>query len=299
MNEIELDYLYKFYDLLYKNFKSEKKILENSLILTLLKTRDSNRFNILRKSRRSSNLIPNEVLNQLIINEYVQNYEDIDTYVISVKGLWFIEKKDLKINEEKLLAFINNNYVISNKKEKLEDKEKVILFTMVSARVFSNISCVDLKKDFIIQEKWKNILEKSYDILFSLGYIKKEKNKIFGKTGNMHITTSIFRHNTYMKQRTKGIYDFNKKLEYYLNLYINESFLQDKLTFLFYKLFEGNISTDKIDKILEYCNNISKKESIYLFDMKNHIFSNPDYDIKIKDCLLESINLKMKWEKIS
>jgi hypothetical protein len=238
-------------------------------------------------------------LNILLSNGYIQLFEDMDSYIISAKGIWFIEKNGLKINEDIMLNFINDKYIVSNVKNELEDIEKLIIFTMIATRTFSIKSCVDLKKDIIVQNRWKKIFDESYDFLYSLNNIKTEKDKIYGKTGNMHVVTSLFRHATKMVQKTHSIYAFSKKLEYYLNLYENDVFNNDRINNLFYKLFEGNISSNEINLILDYSNKTSRKESIYIFDIKSHIFSSPDYDIKIQDALLDSISSKSRWEKIS
>ena len=67
---------------------------------------------------------------------------------------------------------------------------------------------------------------------------------------------------------------------------------------LFWKIFKGALSSDSVDLIIEFCKEISSKESIYLFDMKEHVFSMPKFDSVIRASLLDSVVSKSKWAKI-
>jgi len=126
-----------------------------------------------------------------------------------------------------------------------------------------------------------------------------KKEDFLGKAGNEHIVSSIFRHNNQMVQKTRGIYEYSGKQEYYLDVYENSTFSQEKLSYLFWKIFKGNIPFDSVDLIIEFCNEVSSRESIYLFEMKEHIFSMPTYDSIVKDSFLDSIISKAKWAKVS
>ena len=296
----EEDYLGNFYSLLHDNLKRERSLRENSVLLSFLRTQSASRYKMLRKSTISSTLIPSHILTSLLTKGLIQCIEDIDTYAITAKGVWCYEQNIDLINEESLLSYINDKYFIPKTRSDLNDKEKVILFMMTSARTFSEKSSVDLKKSDVVKNKWKEMLERSYDVLCDMGLIAKlKKDKFLGKKGNVHIVSSIFRHNNQMVQKTRGIYSYNRKQEYYLDLYKNSTFSQDKLSYLFWKVFKGSISSDSANDIIDYCNEVSRRESIYLFDMPEHIFSMPAYDTMIKDGLMDSIISKDKWVKIS
>lgn len=61
-------YLHKFYSLLYDNIKQDYKLTDNSIILSFIKSRNSTRYSILRKSSISATLIPSNELGKLIKN---------------------------------------------------------------------------------------------------------------------------------------------------------------------------------------------------------------------------------------
>lgn len=305
MNDIEKEYLKRFYNLLRDNLRREKSLKGNSILTSFLETRSASRYKILSDSTILSTSIPSETLLSLLSKNYIQKIGSIDTYAITAKGVWHHELFLGLMNEDTLLSYINNKYFTHNTpltdvKNDLDDREKVILFAMISARTFSEKSCADLKRKESTKDKWQEVLERSYDLLASLNIISKlKKQDFFVKNGNEHIASSIFRHNNHMVQKTSGIYAYTGKYEYYLKVYNDSMLSKEKLSYLFWKLFKGEITLESIDTITDYCNKISSVDSIYLFNMKEHIFSLPNYDSVLKDCLLDSVVSKAKWEAIS
>ena len=303
MSDEEKRYLKDFYTLLRDNMRRERSLKRKSVLVSFLETRSASRFKLLKNSTIHSSLVPNEILISLLSKGYIQVLSNINTYAVTAKGVW-VSEQDLEImNEEKLLSHINNKYFTgkppgSNVKNDLNDKEKTILLAMISARTFSEKSLADLKKSETTKDKWLEILEKSYDLLCSQNQITKLNKEFFNRKGNEHAASSIFRHNNQMVQKTLGIYEYKGNYQYYLNLYEESQFSTEKLSYLFWKIFKGKIDLDSVDVIAKYCNEISNKESIYLFEMKEHVFSMPVYDSLLKDSLLDSIASKARWAKI-
>jgi len=303
MDSEEKRYLKEFYGKLRDNIRREKSLKRKSVLVSFLESRSASRFKLLKKSTIHSSLVPNEILMALLSKGYIQALININSYAITAKGVWEIEQDLETMNEEKLISYINAKYFTgkpsgSKSKNDLEDKEKIILLAMVASRAFSENSLADLKKSETVKNKWKEILENSYDVLYNLKQIKKSKESIFDQKGNEHVASYIFRHNDKMVQKTRGIYEYKGKYQYFLNLFEDSEFHAEKLSYLFWKIFKGRIDSNSVDIISKYCNDISNKESIYLFDMKDHIFSMPIYDSYIRDSLLDSITSKARWEKI-
>ena len=295
----EENYLKRFYISLSDNLRREKRSKENSVLLSFLKTRSASRYRLLRKSALNSVLIPREVLTTLLSKGFIQCTEGINYYSITAKGVWHYEKMKDLIDQETLLSYINDEYFIPTMKGDLNDREKVILFMMMSTRTFSENSPVDLKKRDAVKDKWREMLERSSDLLDNLNTLTKlDKESFLGRKGNIHVVSSIFRHNNQMVQKTRGLYVYTGKHEYYLNLYKNSNFSQNNLSYLFWKIFKGDISSESADHVIKYCNEISREESIFLFDMSKHVFSMPEYDTVIKDGLMDSIISRDKWSRI-
>lgn len=301
MDEQEIGYLNKFYSLLQDNLTRKKALKSNSVLISFLQTLGADRYKYLKNSTLPSYLIPDTVSGSLLEKGLIQCVEKIDALAITAEGVWVYEKRAGLINEKNLLTYINEKYFISKINKNLSLNEKVILLTMIAARAFSEESAINLKKSDTIKDRWQEILVRAYDFIVLLGAFPKNQKESFLDTGgNMHPVSSLFRHNTKMVQKTFGYYKYNRKEEYYLEVFQNSNLSLEKLSYLFWQLFkENDLSQDSINLIANFCNEISNKESIYLFDMDKHIFSLPKYDIIIKDALLDSFMHKQKWEKAS
>lgn len=292
MSNLDILYLSKFYDLLYENLKSTKKIEEDSVLLTFIKTRKNTIYKIIKQSMINGHNIPRNMLQSLLDKEYIKPYEKFNSFIITSKGVWIMEKNRNVLDETILLSFLNNEYFSKTvKDENLNDKEKVILFAMILGRSFSKESAVSLKYSDSIIDKWLEILEKSYSLLKDINIITYKKERVFTGTKNVDIVSSMFRHNNDMMEKTLGIYNFTRNQEYFFNVLKNNYFDDEKLSYLFYKLFQGKLNSDQIKTINELCNNVSRNYSIFLYDVASHVFALPEYDLKIKDCLFQSLIL--------
>jgi hypothetical protein len=300
MIDDEKEFLQKFYCLLRNNLLREKSLKGSSVLISFLETRGNSRFALLSNSTIHSSIIPQEVLVSLSSKKKIQPLGSISDYAITAKGVWEYEKELGVLTEESLLSYINSKFFseslsLAGTKSNLDEKENVILFSLIAARAFSDKSCVDTKKNEFIKGKWQQILEDSFDLLTNLKVIKTlKKEEFLGKKGNEHVVGYVFRHNNDMIQKTNGIYAYSRKQEYYLNLFRDGRISPDELNFLFWKIFKGELSTESIDTVLEFCNSISR-ESIYLYDMNDHIFAQPTFDSMLKDSLLASLVSKTKW----
>ena len=306
LNDKERHVLRTCYDRLKDNLRLEKNNLaEDSVILTILKTQSTTRDRLMRKSKINSIEVSSDGLSTLLERGAVQSTGSFDTYIITAKGVWLFEQETGILDDEKFFAFLTDNYFategsLPKSKVELDDKERVILLTMVAARSFSIDSAVDLKKGDTARDKWKEILCSSYDLLKEMQFIKKEKRSTFSdNTGNEHVVVYRFRHNNKMPQKTQSVYRYTHDCEYYLDLYSGGTFSQDKLSYIFWKIFGGNLANPWIEKVQSYCNDVASKEKIFLFDVSKHVFGKPSYDRTLKDCLIESIRNKDKWSKMS
>jgi len=202
-----------------------------------------------------------------------------------------------RLDEDSFISYINKEYFTIEKQKKVNDNEKVVLFSMVAARTFSDKSPLYLKTGSSSVDKWKEILDLSCDKLISLKVIPKTaKNKLYSKAGNEHVVSNLIRHNIYLSPKIKGIYHSMGNQKYYLDIYDDLQISNDKLSYLFWKIFNGNLNNESIEEIAKFCNKLSDDMSIYVFDLDVHIFSTPKYDIIVKDCLKDSIISKTKWE---
>ena len=211
-----------------------------------------------------------------------------------MQGVFFLEyeKKNGILIEEKIWNFIDKKYfdLFSESKKELNDKEKLIVFVMIATRAFSKKSSIDLKKGDIALNKWEEIILSSYNLLKDLKIIDKlNENNIFGAGKEFHKVYAFFKQaGRGIPKKTKGIYKISGDKMYCLDISNNAGKIEmDALRLLFNKIFgHHKLSTDEIDKLLNYFNDVASTKNIYIFDVKEHIFYNPEYDNIIKDALL-------------
>lgn len=290
-----LDFLEKFYQKLYDNLEKLNKLKENSIIISFLYIKSNDQYRLLNESSIFSYKIPKEIINNLQERKLIRNTDTLNNYVITAKGIWDIENKKNILNEIKLINYIDNKFfnVYKLSEKPLTDKQKVILFSMLAARTFSEKSSIDLKKDESVMNTWKEIVDKSYETLTSLHIISElDKDDLFGKKenkGNEKPVSHLYRHTDELPKKTRGLFKAIGKQKYFLDVSKDSEISKDSLGFLFKQIFESKVlSLTEINEIDTFCQEIAFTKNIYVFDPREHIFSKPEYDEIIRETLLDS-----------
>ena len=208
MDSNDIIYLTKFYKELRNNILKNRKndLKNNSVLLSLLEKKSNQILRLLICSSIPSFKISRNILNNLIAKKYIKvSDQDVDYYVITVKGIWEIEKTEGIIDEKLLLDFIDNKWFVFEETTKLlSEKEKIILLSMLAARTFSKESPINLKLNKLAINTWKEILEKSFYFLKENEIISKIKHsELFKEGGNERIVSHIIRHTDILPKRTK------------------------------------------------------------------------------------------------
>jgi len=298
----DIEYLEKFYSELKSTIEySRKKLKNNSVLLTLLEVKSNSRYRFINDAALNKYGIGTEIILHLEEKNFIKPIKEVDKYVITVKGIWEYENSIMVLNKELLIDYISSKYFdFYENNVELSNKEKIILFSMISARTFSEKSPIDLRKDDITNDKWREILEKSYEILYSLKVIKKYPiNILREKEGNEHPVSNFIRHSDALPKKTKGIFIASGKQKYYLDLYNNSRIDEEKLSYLIWLIVNSNkelLFSDAL-KLDKYCEYIAYKYNISVFDIEDHLFSKPEYDKIIKDCIIKGVSTKSKWRK--
>lgn len=299
MDKNEKRYLTKFYDALYDNIERDKKLKDQSILISFLRINKTPRYKLLTNSAINSAKVPTKILNYLLSEQLIASTDEIETYIITAKGVWIVENEKGTLNESSFISYIDKEYFTIAVQKKVNDKEKVILFSMLVARTFSADSPLHLETGSSSVDKWKEILDMSCDKLISLKIISKTaKDNLYSKAGNEHVVSNLIRHNINLSPKIKGIYHSLGSQKYYLDIYNDSQISKDKLSYLFWKVFNGKLDSESLGDVAEFCSKMSNDMSIYVFDLDNHIFSTPKYDLLIKDCLKDSVISRTKWENM-
>lgn len=269
----------------------DKKYKNRSIFINLLDVKSNDRFRLIRDSSIKDPKFSKSILMNLLENNLICESDEINTYLITGKGVWEIEKNRNYISEKYLLDYLNSKFFqIANKTKPLNDREKVILLAMIAARTFSDKSPVDLKKDVYCMNSWKKILDTSCDLLIRLKIVKKlDSTTLYGKEGNEHPVSNLIRHTDSLPKKTRGIYKAIRDQKYFLDIYQNNVISTEKLSYLFNLIFGSSLELNQVEDILPFLNKIAYECDIYLFEINQHIFSDSKYELSILQSLKEGI----------
>lgn len=292
MNSEKIIFLEKFYNKYRDSLELQKKYKYRSLILSSLEVKNNVRFKLLCEAILSAEEIPQEILINLIDDHLIQETDDVNKYVITAKGIWEIEKRNKVLTDNKIIEYIDKKmFNLFTTGKTLSEKEKIIMLSLIAIRAFSEKSSMNLHTDDMTKDTWKNVIEKTYDFLQSMKIIQKmKKEELFGKKeGNENPISNFIRHSDSLPRKSKNIYTILGKQTYFLNIFSNGIFSNDKLRFLWKLIFEDNLDADQIEKVLTFIKQIAHDDSIMIFSIKDHIFSTPVYDEIIQKELIHSM----------
>ena len=264
-----------------------------SLLFALLDYKSSTRrMRLLIDAAVLTKIEKPEILDQLSRLGLIQFIDVKRSVTFTAKGIWQIEKELKVIDADVLIDFIDKKWFDCFKKESqaLSDKEKVILFTALAARAFSEQSSIDLTKKDKIHDAWKETVEKVVDFLFANKIIADPSlrqslfvGKKSGKT-TLHPVVYCFRYSADIPQKVNGLF-VAKNSRYFLNIYRDEKIAIEELSFLFELVLGDNFGSDLLDKVFKFCQEISYEKSIVVFSVDKHNFAQPDYDDLIRASL--------------
>lgn len=279
--------LNSIYTLLKNRLILKKKLKNNSILISIMNVKSNEAFKLLSESVIKKTSIPYDVFNYLLSNNYIRMADKPENFIITVKGIWEIESKNKIINTNILLEFIDKKFFgVFKDIGKLNEKEKVILFTMIAVRSFSPESALDLKKGNIVLSCLEELIKDSFNFLYKNNIISKLNLEIlFGAQGNEHPVSHLIRHTDALLKRTRGIYKTLGKQKYYLDLLNDKKISTEGLVLLLDSIFESNITPHLKQEISDFCIEHSYSKSKYLFDLNVHNFAHPIYDEQFNEAL--------------
>ena len=288
-----LDILRAFYKLLLdETIRSEKKIKNNSVFWTLIKCVGKRRANIIDKSSQNRIMFDNEIFKELINSELLELNSiknEGDYYNLTPKAIWLIEKTDRGLSEDDLVQFISSEYFDFKKKSKpINDKERLVLFTMIGVRNFSLSSKMELKESRDC-DAWEKIFERSFGFLNSKKYFKnkyKSFSELISKDSSEHPIINLMRHTNDLPIKSDHIFNSpGGKLgkTYWLGLYEEDRFIEIKLFYLAKQIFGKIDNAAELQDIKNELNSIA--HTCAKLVIRNFEFISSDYD----DLIYEAI----------
>lgn len=191
MTDIEL--LKSLYNNLDFTLSKTKKRKKNSILTDILKIKSNDRLKLLSDSADNLEGVEKNLIDILVTKGLIRE-DEFGGYYISAHGVWEIESQD-KSQIKELIRFFDEEYFTNKSIGKgLNDKEKVILFSLIALRTFSNETALDLKKSDLIKNSCAEVLEFYNQKLAAYGIIKMPVTNFWGQTGNEHKVSHVIRH---------------------------------------------------------------------------------------------------------
>ncbi len=297
--------LQRFYDALRDSLVREG--LRGSIFHNLILKKNSTKLQtILRQSTISGSSIDPAILKDISARRLVLPTDEINQYIISVRGIWEIENRQNIISIENLLDFYDTKvfrYQLVD--QALIPREKVVVFSLLAIRAYSKEFAVNLNKDDTALEAWINLVKETIEKLKEIGELPEGysiqefynvsdgKRKRKTKPGNIlfeHPLVYVFRRIYQLPEKTKNIVQNPGNRQYFLDLWKNEEFYQEGLKFLITRVFTDiTLSIPILESISLFFEDISFRYAPLIFDYGSNPFLSPKFSEKIKDYLIFNI----------
>ena len=219
--------------------------------------------------------ITDPFIKQLELDKYVALYKP-GTYILTSKGVWEVESYYYGLSIDKLLCSINEKYDCGC--EKINDRNKIILFATLASHAFSSDSSIKSSMEY--ENTFMELMTESYNCLSSLGRISITYEKFIGENNSTSKRTvsNIMSNVDKLPGSTYSLF-ISKNSSYYVSIYNKETIDTESLKTLLSVIF-NTVNVDEIKPITEFCKKISSRVcSIF----------NDSYDAKIENSIDEAI----------
>jgi hypothetical protein len=281
------DIIESMYDELKRLLTVEKKLRNNSVLLSFLKIKSNSRLSYLERTCQPEAFFLGQ-LEQRLSNKDIQHYGEDDKYCLTADYVWRREKEHI-LNNDFIPQFFDEEYFNCPKSEGITEKEKVIIFTLLFARAFSEDTAMDLKIGETYWPKWEELTGDAYDVLASVGLLfTLPRDSLFSKSSTENKVSSLFRHTDSLPKKTFLRFVAPGGQKYFLDLCDEEGeFSLEQLIKLLKLIFKGNnLSLEKIDQLSDESIRLAHAQGLYLTDVKNP-YINLDVDLVIRRCFEE------------
>jgi hypothetical protein len=291
MELTQIQILDKFYKKLRDNLlRKERKIVNNSVLWTLLNLNDKNRKEIIDNSTISSIAFEKIDLTNLtdtgLIKIYNQRVNSIE-YGLTSLGIWFIEKQTLGFGDDYLLKLIDSKYFFFKATRKpLNTQDKIALLSLICIRNFSKDTMMDLNSDKDCKY-WEKIFTDVYKFLIAGKYVDETKTNqdFLEKKGSELPVQYLMRHRNDLPIKSENIFKNPGGKTYWLEISRSGKVDDSSLVYLF-KLLFGKIKEHvEIEEIIDFCNTVRQKYAHFV--VNNFELFNSSVDQSIENSIEE------------
>ena len=73
--------------------------------------------------------------------------------------------------------------------------------------------------------------------------------------------------------------------KYFLDIFKDSGFSEENLRYLFNQIVDNKLNPAQLNDIYNFCYEIAHSKNIFVFDLKEHVFSKPEFDEILKNTL--------------
>ncbi|MDN5357105.1 MAG: hypothetical protein PWR17_274 [Candidatus Methanomethylophilaceae archaeon] len=229
--------LCQMYESCKKWLTDNKKYKKDSVLFSIIKMTNNTRHEFFRETAEEYIDQPTALF--LIEQSLIRETDCKSTYSFTGTGLYYTEVKILGYNN--YFNALDSEYFNVYEDISIGDRERIILFTMVALRTFSDKATVDMRESTGIMDAWWEIMLIINDLLIEHGVISASSSlrENAPKSKIEHPASHLIRHSDTLPRATKGIFNNkSQKNEYYLSIFENGTINIDKLSNILELIFE-------------------------------------------------------------
>jgi hypothetical protein len=197
-----------------------------------------------------------------IIKHHSKYYD----YSITALGIWEYEKHLKKTNIPDLLSIIHNEYFKPVKKS-FDDKDKIILATLLFSRIFCKENQIDTKNDvdeLRYNANWYEITIKAMKILDQAKCITKTNHTFVGHANKKY----LYKYQNDLPDKSNGIY-VRRNGKHYLNVGEKDGKIDEKkVSSVFGYIFGDELDISTFEIIIQQLQSFARKNRFKLDNNK-------------------------------
>lgn len=288
--------LSRHYDRLRAKLLTGGKLPNNCVLLALLDSKSNERYRLLADYSISDKSVPQSIITELLGLEMIRESDQLGTYVLTAKAVWHVDNEKA-VSQDDLIGGIDDKYLnLFCKGKKLADKEKAILFLMITLRSFSEESAINLRQGDLALNHIEELLLTCHSFLNSFGVVSaNDGERLLQKKGNEHPVSRVIRHTDFLPKKTKGLYKAVGGQKYFIDIYRNSAMQVNDLAWILWKVFDKKLTDQNIDKLSAFCEKNAYDKGIYIFQDLSQSFISPMYDELIMKAFSEYQNHLTSW----
>lgn len=284
--------LRRFYDV-FARAAADKLNYEGSVFFPFIETTSAKRADILRNSKINASYeeFSQQDINSLVKANYLMAADCRDCFTLTATGLFHIEEELGLSDFGSLLGEIQAKYFdVFENENTLNDKEKIVLFSLICSRSYSLKACMKLESFGRENELWMSIFRKCSIFLKGLHVISSIPDRITKDVDNYDVSLMyLMSHINDLQKKTGNAYNFTKSRCYYLGLDNDGKISEETLSRLFGKIFNKVLTLSEIEDVYEFMNNISSNELMRMSEHRGRDYYRPEIDIILENSLKEAI----------